>query len=349
MDENPLTEANLLWSGRELIHNRQWQMDLSLCAGGLEDYFSWIKKTLGVVGLALIKNVPFTALPETEAAQAFLNFGLNFGCPVSQSEKFDFLGRVTDRGSDIRNHTARGYESTAELPFHNDRCDLLALLCIRQAPIGGETRVVSAVAACQRLMATDPKLAQVLFEPVPFDLRDTKGDKCWGMMPVFSYSTGVFVARYVRRFIEASQRFEDAPRLTEHQIAAFDALDSILHEPDMAMDLRLEAGDLLLIDNHRLLHARSEFEDKAEAEAKRLLLRLWLCWTGSPELPAMLAPTYGRTGSGSFRSGVWPTTCPLSSFPSDLTQARQRVKDIILSSEYKKKISNYTTRTLKAE
>ncbi|WP_370741323.1 TauD/TfdA family dioxygenase [Thalassovita mangrovi] len=105
----------------------------------IEDSYPWIRETPQRAGVAVLRNLPIADPSEAAASHLLAEFGLSFGCPVSQSDKFDFLGHVTDRGSNIRNHAARGYESSAELPFHNDRCDLLALLCIRQAPIGGET------------------------------------------------------------------------------------------------------------------------------------------------------------------------------------------------------------------
>lgn len=329
MDGQMPTGVSLAWRGEDLIRRRDWILTLGERPGRLDDSFDWIQETLRRFGVALVRDVPIAGLSDAEAARLLSGFGLGFGCPVSQSDKFDFLGHVTDRGSDIRNHAARGYESPAALPFHNDRCDLLTLLCVRQAPVGGRTRVVSAVAACHRLMAEAPDLAQVLFEPVPYDLRDTQGGGRWSLMPVFSYGSGTFVTRYVRRFIEASQRFEDAPRLTERQRTAFDALDAILTAPGMAMDLHLAPGELLLIDNHRLLHARSAFTDAAEHDAKRLLLRLWLCWDGSPELPEALAATYGRIRAGSYRGGVWPEATPLRDFPADLAEARRHIRELI--------------------
>lgn len=328
LDLQPGGSNGFAWRGSDLAQRRDWIVPLADPAEGVAGATDRIKAALAAVGVALVRRAPIAGLDDATAARMLYDFGLEFGCPVSQSEKLDFLGHVTDRGRDIKDHAARGYESSAELPFHNDRCDLLALLCVRQAPIGGETRIVSAVEACRRLAREDSALAAVLFEPVPYDLRDTRGERRWSRMPVFSMCEGVFVARYVRRFIEASQRFEDAPRLTARQIAALDALDAILDEPGMAMDLRLAPGELLLVDNHRILHARSEFTDAPDGAAKRLLLRLWLCWDGSPELPDALAPTYGRTGAGAFRSGVWPEAFPLDGFPSGLREARHRVREL---------------------
>ena len=327
--QNLSTLVPLSWRGCELTGHRNWEIIFDSNKWKHEGISENIYGNLNELGVALIKKIPVSGKSECDIIALLKEYVLQLGCPVSQSAKLDFLGQVTNRGSDISNHKSRGYESAAELPFHSDRCDLLSLLCVRQAPVGGETRIVNAYTAYLELHKTAPHLAQELCRPVPFDLRDTTGKMRWAMMPVFSFDNGSFVSRYVRRFIEASQRFDDAPRLSHAQRAAFDAFDAILNAPGMSLDLRLSPGDWLLIDNHRMLHARTEFQDASDPGQARLLLRSWLCWPGSPELPRSYAPTYGRTEAGSLRGGVWPENQPLSSLPKDLGQAREALQELI--------------------
>ena len=40
--------------------------------------------------------------------------------------------------------------------------------------------------------------------------------------------------------------------------------------------MQLECGDIQLVSNHFVLHARTAYQDHQEAEKKRHLLRLWL-------------------------------------------------------------------------
>lgn len=321
--------ASPIWSGDELINKNDWVIDFGSACGSGPTFPDNVRTKLRKFGIALVSGMPVAGKSDVEVSVLLKSYVLKLGCPVSQSAKLDFLGEVTDRGSDISNHQSRGYESAAELPFHSDRCDLLSLLCVRQAPVGGETRVVNAYAAYTALQKKAPELAQVLCQPVPFDLRDTSGGARWAMMPIFSISEGVFLARYVRRFIEASQRFDDAPRITDTQLAAFDAFDAVLESPGMSLDLRLRPGDWLLIDNHRMLHSRTAYRDADEPGQARLLFRSWLCWPGSPELPHCYSATYGRTEAGSLRGGVWPESKPITSLPSDLVQAREALGALI--------------------
>ncbi len=317
---------SLKWRGENLASKSKWKLSFEEIAANTADIREVIRSRLEAFGMVVFTDVPIEGKSDVQVAELLSKSSFRIGCPVSQSAKLDFLGYVTNRGKDISDHSHRGYESAAELPFHSDRCDLLSLLCVRQAPIGGETRIVSAYEAYCTLSRVAPKFAEVLCRPVPIDLRDTISGAQWALMPIFSFEKGTFVARYVRRFIEASQRFNDAPRLTGEQHAAFDTLDSILNEPGMSLDLRLKPGDWLLVDNHRLFHARTEFQDAPDPTQARLLLRTWLCWNDSPELPLSFVPTYGRIEAGSYRGGVWSKENPLSSMPLDIDTARSSLQ-----------------------
>jgi hypothetical protein len=44
----------------------------------------------------------------------------------------------------------------------------------------------------------------------------------------------------------------------------------------MRLDMMLLQGDMQFINNYTTLHARTEFEDFAEPERRRLMVRLWL-------------------------------------------------------------------------
>jgi hypothetical protein len=258
------------------------------------------------LGFAVVTGFPVEAEDPREAELAYWLFGLLLGHPVSQSAKGDLLGRVEDRGADISSPVQRGYESSAELPFHVDRTDVIGLLCIRPAVSGGLSRLVSAKAVHDLLLRENPGALAELYRPFPNDRRgeEQPGEDPWSDIPVFSKTGGHFATRYVRRFITGSQRHPKAPRLTGAQLAAMDAFDDLLQRPGVALDMELRRGDLQLINNFHILHARTAFTDGGGNG--RLLLRLWLAFAGSPQLPAGYASLYGATSAGSYRGGVWP-------------------------------------------
>ncbi|MET9811787.1 TauD/TfdA family dioxygenase [Streptomyces sp. NPDC006355] len=265
------------------------------------------QRLAGGPGFVVVTGFPVDATDPREVETAYWILGRFLGRPVSQSRKGDLLGRVEDRGADVSSPVQRGYESSAELPFHVDRTDVIGLLCVRPARSGGLSRLASSRYVHDVLADEHPELLAELCRPFPNDRRgeEQPGESPWSGIPVFSETGGDFAARYVRRFIEGSQRHASAPRLTERQIAAMDALDRTLRRPGVALDMELRAGDLQLINNFHILHARTAFTDGGGQG--RLLLRLWLAFSGSPELPAHFASLYGATAAGSYRGGVWPT------------------------------------------
>ena len=68
------------------------------------------------------------------------------------------------------------------------------------------------------------------------------------------------------------------------------------------MDFPLERGDLQLLNNHVVLHARSNFVDWPARERKRLLLRLWVNRRKGES--RCLAPEFATRYSAGFRQGV---------------------------------------------
>lgn len=255
-------------------------------------------------GVVLLTGAP---TDDEDRAVAWLwNLGVSLGVPVPQTRDGDMIGRVEDAGAHADNPTHRGHQTAAELPFHADRTDVIALMCIRRSARGGGSRLASAQRLYDVLADEYPALLETLLQPMPHDRRgeEGRGEAGWCLLPVFSGNDGRMVCRYIRRFIESSQRHADAPRLSRQQLAAMDALDELLKRADIVANMDLEPGQVQLVENHKILHSRAAFEDSGEQ--RRLLLRLWLSTSRSPALPEEFLPIYGSTRPGVVRGGVWP-------------------------------------------
>ena len=63
---------------------------------------------------------------------------------------------------------------------------------------------------------------------------------------------------------------------SQEELQAIDLFDEIAREPGNSVRLPLEPGDLLVVNNYVVLHARSAFEDHPQAQRRRRLLRIWL-------------------------------------------------------------------------
>jgi alpha-ketoglutarate-dependent taurine dioxygenase len=81
--------------------------------------------------------------------------------------------------------------------------------------------------------------------------------------------------RYLRYWIESGHE-KAAQRLTAEQRGALDVLDSVLGRPEFRVEFALEPGQMFFINNRWILHNRTAFQDHAEPERRRHLVRLWL-------------------------------------------------------------------------
>ena len=64
--------------------------------------------------------------------------------------------------------------------------------------------------------------------------------------------------------------------MTPAQINALDVLDRCLNRRELRVEFDLKPGDMYFINNRWTLHNRTAFEDHAEPERRRHLVRLWL-------------------------------------------------------------------------
>jgi hypothetical protein len=256
-------------------------------------------------GFALLRGLPMERYALEDAAAIYWGIGAWFGRPRSQNARGHLLGHVRDVGYDLNDPNVRTYQTTKRQYYHTDSVDLVALLCVRKAKSGGLSSLVSSVTAYNELLSRRPDVLPTLFEPFHVDRRGEvpPGMAPWFSLPIFNWHGGVLTTIYVRRYIESAQRFPEAPRLTARQIEALDALDAVLEDPRVHLQMAFEPGDIQLVHNHQILHDRTEFEDWPDPSRKRHLLRLWLCPPDGRPLPPAFAVRYGSVTIGD-RGGI---------------------------------------------
>jgi len=200
-----------------------------------------------------------------------------------------------------------------ELRFHTDRCDVVALFCIRQALSGGVSKLCSSPAVHNAMLARRPDLAAALYDDVwrsRFGEEDATDQSAYPL-PVWGVEAAKFTSHYSRTFVEAAQRrpATEVPRLSAAQAAALD----LLHEraEDLSFEMTFAPGDIQFVNNHVIYHARTAFEDDAQQGAGRLLLRLWLAVPNSRALPAGHEVLWRSTAPGALRGGIAQTGAPV--------------------------------------
>ncbi|QWA25732.1 TauD/TfdA family dioxygenase [Streptomyces sp. JCM17656] len=112
--------------------------------------------------------------------------------------------------------------------------------------------------------------------------------------------------RYHRPYLESAQRFPDVPRLEPADVELFDLIDRAASSPRYSLDVGFEPGDLLLVNNYAVLHSRTAYEDFAEPERKRHVLRLWLTLRKGRDLPPHFWGDRAETAGAAGRGGITP-------------------------------------------
>jgi len=230
-------------------------------------------------GFCRISALPVERIGYEDASWMYWGIGLHLGVPWPQNVKGHLLGDVKDQGKSVNDPTARGNElGGVAQAFHSDGSDLIGLLCLDPGASGGQSLVANAVAAHNRLVTDDPDLATVLYHPLPYDFRgeQSTGGSPFYRVPVFSEHRDRLFVRYIRPYIDASQRHPDAPRLSDAQRAAMDAYDALVTDPGNRVEMTFAPGDMQFVNNYHMLHGRNAYQDDPATGRVRWLKRLWL-------------------------------------------------------------------------
>ncbi|GFR51077.1 hypothetical protein Agub_g13403, partial [Astrephomene gubernaculifera] len=270
-------------------------------------------------GFALLRRLPVERYSPLQCAASFLGLGAHLGSPRSQNARGHLLGHVADLGaSSAANPHVRIYQTCERQTFHTDSCDVVGLLCLREARQGGDSLLVSADTLFNELRSACPQLLARLLAPMPHDRRGEvpAGERPFFEIPVFSWHADQLTVFYQRQYFDSAQRFPEARRLTEEDVAALNALDALADDPRLHLRMRLAPGDMQWVHNHNMLHDRTAFtegggeEEEEQAEQQREpgrcgrhLLRLWLAVPGARELPPAFAARYGSLTVGD-RGGI---------------------------------------------
>jgi alpha-ketoglutarate-dependent taurine dioxygenase len=236
-------------------------------------------------GFALIRGLD-PDLSDAELKRQYWIIGSHLGQVVPQNHHGELMGSVTDKGSRYKEDVhARGYTSNDELVFHSDVGDAVALLCVRPARSGGENAIVSTMAIYNTVLDEAPHLLPMLYEGFPVYIRDDADGVGFGgnmtrqvsarRYPVFSYYEGVLSGGINFKSIRAVPIVSGQP-FNEQENEALDFVEAVTQRPEMRLDLRLDRGEILIVNNYMVLHKREKFEDFDDPDQKRLLKRLWI-------------------------------------------------------------------------
>lgn len=230
-------------------------------------------------GFVRIRGIDRAAYTQDEMELLYWGIGSHLGSPWAQNKHGHVLGDVTDQGRGADDPEARGNElGGVPLPFHCDGADLVGLLCLENGRAGGLSAVANSVTIHNRLVRERPDLAVALYEWFPYDFRGEQPEDgpAFYSLPVYTEWDDRLFVRCIPPYIWASQRHDDAPRLTDVQREALRTVEAMADDPDNHVKMELAPGDIQLINNFHVMHGRTAYEDDRTQGKIRHLKRLWL-------------------------------------------------------------------------
>ena len=303
--------SDLEWGLRHVLTLNKNEFDLSASDFPLTSLTQdLLQRTMDATqtgfGVCLLRGFPVSSWTKAEMRTLFWCIGLRCGVPRPQGKQSQYVSDVMNAGGTYRGGTGRGYNTNSKLDFHADGSDVVGLMCLHTAQSGGKSLISSSLNAYQELERLRPDLAQILTELFYFSRQGEHApeEPPYYQASIVGFKEGRFACRYIRNHITGAQlTFEDVPRLTALQTEALDMFDALLSDDNFCYHMDLQQGDFQFLNNHVVLHARTEYEDFPEPERRRHLLRLWLSLPQGQSLPDAWALAYKDVSTRALRGG----------------------------------------------
>lgn len=254
-------------------------------------------------GFFVIRGMPVGRYPLDDIKAMYWGIGTHMGNPVFQNKKGDLVSHVADQGDDYSDRNIRLYSTAAAANPHNDPSDVVGLLCVRTAPVGGTSMIASAMSIYNRILEQHPEYLDVLARGFPHDLRgegaQRAADEITPPIPVYSYFAGKLSCCLNSKSSTTAREQQGEP-LTPFEREAIRCVENYVEDPELCLTMDFRPGDIQFLNNYVILHTRTAFQDGREPDQRRLLLRLWLnLREGRP-----LAPGMGDRFNNGSRGGV---------------------------------------------
>lgn len=238
----------------------------------------WREQLSTGLGIQCLSGVPVEHWTKEQAELFFWCFGLHLGIPGAQNPQGHLLGFVTDTGRKKQDELVRLYATNSDIQYHCDAADVVGLLCMQPAKSGGKSRVVSSISVFNEVLRRAPELTERLFSPFYLDSRNEAGKegRQWSLLAPCCYDGNQLRTFYHSDYFRSVVRHSDVPAFSPDEIKLIDLYEEIANSPEFYFDMDLQKGDVQLVSNHSVLHARTAYQDFKEEHRKRMLYRLWL-------------------------------------------------------------------------
>jgi hypothetical protein len=248
-------------------------------------------------GFVLLRGIPVGSLDRDGFVAAVWGMGLHIGNALSQNANGDLIGHVVD--ATAQDATPRMYRSNLELRPHNDITGMITLACWQKSQSGGASVIVSAVTVHDEIRRSRADALGVLYRGLHHSRMGEEADGASPAtpyrVPVFANVDGAVSCRYLRSNMVAGHKQLGVP-IADEEIDAMNAFDRVATAPENRLAFFLERGDMIVLNNYTVMHARTSFTNFPEPERRRHLVRLWLDRPGLRQVPPEFMLHEGANG-----------------------------------------------------
>ena len=137
-----------------------------------------------------------------------------------------------------------------------------------QSPIGGESSLVDGLRLAERLGQENPDALQTLCEiPARFHRELDEGRHFDIQAPIFRQDANGIITG-IRLNDRCMAPVDATPTDTERFYDALRPLLDIIYSKDETIQFKIDAGQMLIFNNHRLLHGRSSFDSASSRHVR---------------------------------------------------------------------------------
>ena len=160
-------------------------------------------------------------------------------------------------------YTNLGLQAHTDNPYRNPVPTLQILHCIKNSTKGGSTKVIDGFKAALRLKKENKRYFDLLSKYCSrFEFKGKKNIHLKSRFPMIELSSD----REIKAIHFNNRSIAPITDVPYHEMSnyykAYRKFSKIIDDPDMAVSFKLKPGDCFLVDNTRVLHARTAYSGK---------------------------------------------------------------------------------------
>jgi len=228
------------------------------------------------VGYFIIKDFDLKNINLKKTYKYYANFMSMLGNLQKQNKLGEKIVKIQDGGKKW-SANIRGYKTSDKISFHTDGGDVAAMLCISQSNNGGESLITPANKIYQKIKKLNPAYLKILKKGFHYHNRGevlhSKSLITKKRYPVFFNKKGKIHCMFNKNPILWAAKHSNK-KINKEALKAINLVEKISNEKKNITKYKLTRGDLLLVNNHKVLHGRNKFKDPNQKQ--RLILRAWI-------------------------------------------------------------------------